>query len=67
MTTPTTQISLTELITTWRTLRKTSLEYRMGSQDEASLIEARRLIEVEIRARYGDDAWFRATHNDNNF
>jgi hypothetical protein len=63
MANPITQIPLTELITTWRTLRKTSLEYHMGSQGEASLIEARRLIEVEIRARYGDDAWLRVTHN----
>jgi len=45
------------LATTWKTLTDVARNYEPGSLGEASLIEARRLIEVEVRAQHGDDAW----------
>jgi len=31
--------------------------YEAGSLGEASLIEAQRMVEVEMRAQHGDEAW----------
>lgn len=50
-------IDAADLMITWRTLTDVATNYELGSLGEASLIEARRLIEVEIREQYGDDAW----------
>jgi len=50
-------ISAEDLTVTWRTLMSVASNYEMGSIGEASLIEARRLIEVEMRAQHGDNAW----------
>jgi hypothetical protein len=52
-----TSIALTDLRTTWRTLMMVAGNYSAGSKGEASLIEARRLVEMEIRAQHGDAAW----------
>jgi hypothetical protein len=50
-------ISADDLAITWRTLRTVADNYSMGSTGEAALIEARRLVEVEMRAQHGDEAW----------
>jgi hypothetical protein len=52
-----TPVTWADLATTWRTLRTVAGNYELGSIGHASLIEACRLIEVEIRAQHGDAAW----------
>lgn len=54
---------LADLATTWRTLLQIAHNYHLGSPGEATLIEARRLTEVEMRALYGDEAWASTTGN----
>lgn len=49
------------LAITWRTLRAVAGNYVYGSRGEAQLIEARRLIGLEIREQHGDKAWERVT------
>ena len=51
------EIDLDDLATAWRTLMAVSSNYKLGSQGQANLIEARRLIEVEVRVQHGDEAW----------
>lgn len=60
----TTSIELDDLAVTWRTLTRVFGNYHMGSPGEATLIEARRLVEVEIRALHGDEAWASVTNAD---
>jgi hypothetical protein len=50
-------ITANDLAITWCTLMAVARNYEPGSLGEAELIEARRLIEVEVRAQHGDDAW----------
>jgi hypothetical protein len=50
-------VGIADLATTWRTLTDVADNYSMTSPGWASLIEARRLIEVEIRAQHGDAVW----------
>lgn len=57
--TPITPITVDDLATTWRTLGQVAGNYFLGSQGEALLVEARRLIEIEIREQHGDQAWAR--------
>jgi hypothetical protein len=46
-----------DLARTWLTLTAVARNYAMGSSGEACLVEARRLIEVEMRAQHGDEVW----------
>lgn len=52
-----TQISPEALTLTWVTLTAVMRNYDLLSHGWASLVEARRLIEVEVREQHGDDAW----------
>jgi len=58
------RVSFHELAITWKTLLSVSHNYEAGSLGEASLIEARRLIEAEVRAQHGDESWA-SLHADN--
>jgi len=50
------QSSVSDLTVTWWTLRAAADNYESGSPGEATLIEACRLIEIEVRAQHGDAA-----------
>jgi hypothetical protein len=52
-----TPVSANALTITWRTLMDVARNYELGSPGEAHLIDARRLIEIEMRTQHGDDAW----------
>lgn len=60
----TTEISPEALALTWVTLTAVMGNYELLSPGAASLIEARRLIEVEVREQHGDDAWASMTGGD---
>ena len=51
------RVSENELVTTWRTLAAVAHNYEWGSPGNLCLIEACRLIEVEIRVQHGDHIW----------
>jgi hypothetical protein len=57
-------IALDDLTVTWRTLAAVTHNYRFASPGEATLVEARRLVEVEVRSQHGDEAWAEMTGND---
>jgi len=50
-------ISAEDLTATYLGLIAIADNYEPGSLGEASLIEAQRLTEVEMRAQHGDEAW----------
>lgn len=50
-------VSVDDLRVAWQTLTTVMRNYEAGSLGEASLVEARRLIEVEVRMQHGDEAW----------
>jgi hypothetical protein len=52
------EVSLADLETTCRVLMAVATTYDPLNFE---LISARRLIEVEVQERYGDDAWQRMT------
>lgn len=53
----TVQITPEDLAITWQTLMAVARNYDIGTESQACLIEARRLVEVEVRLQHGDDAW----------
>lgn len=50
------QSSVSDLTVTWCTLRAVMDNYVGGSPGEATLVEACRLVEIEMRAQHGDAA-----------
>jgi len=50
-------IPLDQLRATWVGLTATMDWYEVGGEGWAALVEARRLVEVEIRAQHGVAAW----------
>jgi len=57
--TPPTLIPIDELVATWTGLTAVMDWYETGGEGWRALVEARRLVEVEIRAQYGEAAWER--------
>lgn len=49
-------ITLGDLATTRRTLLAMAGNYRIGSTGNSTLIDARRLVEIEVRQQHGDKA-----------
>ena len=49
------------LKTAWETLYQVAEQYYRNSDEWADLIKARRLIEVEMRAEFGDKFWEEVT------
>lgn len=50
-------ITADDLAAAWRTLMAVARNYEAGSSGEATLIEARHLVEVEVRVQHGDSVW----------
>ena len=54
-----TPIALRVLTATWRGLTAVMESYEMTGEGWRTLVEARRLVEVEVREQHGDAAWSR--------
>jgi hypothetical protein len=50
-------VAAEDLVTAWRTLHTAAQNYQLGSKGEERLIEAARLMEVELRTQHGDEVW----------